>query len=52
MRRDAKERQRLDNDHEQELETLRREIEMRDISIKFHDQKMRAMRDENTKVRL
>jgi len=37
MRRDARERQARDDEHAKELDTLRREVEIRDIAIQFHD---------------
>ena len=45
-------KQRSDDDQEKELNSLRREIEMREVAIKLHDQKMRVFKDENTQIRM
>ena len=43
---------RSQEEQEKEVSSFRREIDMKDIEIKLHDQKMRQMKDENTKIRM
>ena len=43
---------RSQEEQEKEVATFRREIDMKDIEIKLHAQKMRYMKDENTKIRM
>lgn len=51
-RKELNVRQRSDEDQEKELDSLRREIDMRDVAINLHDQKMRVIKDDNTKIRM
>ena len=48
----AAQRSRAEDDIEKEIATFRRDIDMKDIEIKLHDQKMRQMKNENTKIRM
>ena len=39
-------------DQEKEIQAFRREIDMKDIELQLHEQKLRQMKDENTRVRV
>ena len=39
-------------EHEHEVNALRREVDMKEISIKLHDQRMRVLKDEVSKMRM
>ena len=43
---------RAQDEQEKEIASYQREIDMRNIEIKLHAQKMRQMKDENTKIRM
>lgn len=49
---EAKARLRSQDDQDKELAALRREIDMKNISINLHDKKMRSIKDDNTKIRM
>ena len=51
-KKEAQLRLRSQEEQEKEVAAFRREIDMKDIDIKLHDAKMRAMKEENTKIRI
>ena len=52
VKRDLQTRKQSEEEHESELAELRREIDMREISIKLHDQRTRVLKDETTTLRM
>ena len=52
VKRDLQTKKQSEEEHESELAELRREIDMREISIKLHDQRTRVLKDETTTLRM